>query len=91
MPANVRLKLNIPAFNEYRNDPSVVDALETIAHEIAARANAAVTAREYPEDGDAFKVNTVHNRTRAVTFVFTGGFDGELAEATTRALSRAVG
>jgi len=88
--ASVRLEIHVDAFNAYRNSDTVTAALEEIAHAIAARANAQVTVREHPEQ-EPFAVHTVHNATRAVTFVGTAGIDGELAEATHRALSRAIG
>lgn len=83
-----RIQLNIPAFNAYRNEQSVVDAMEAIANEIAGRANSAVTTHEDP--GDPFVVETVHNRSRAVTFVRTANIDGRLAEAHHRTLSLSI-
>jgi hypothetical protein len=88
MPS-VRIEVHVAAFNEYRNSESVVAALEDIAHGIQGRAESAVTHRTRPDE--PFRVETIHNATRAVTFVSTNTFDGELAEAAHRALSRAIG
>jgi hypothetical protein len=88
MPS-VRIEIHVAAFNAFRNSPEVVAALESIAHGIQARAESAVQHRTQPDD--PFRVTTVHNATRAVTFVSTNSIDGELAEATHRALSRAIG
>lgn len=88
MPS-VRLELHVAAFNEYRNSPEVVAALEDIAHSIEGRASGQVT--HHSQSDAPFRVETVHNATRAVSFVSTNSFDGELAEATHRALSRSIG
>jgi hypothetical protein len=89
MARGVRLKLNIGEFNAFRNSGPVVDVLEAAAEEMKARAEAG--NRFHTEPGDAFRVTTVHNRSRAVVFVSTGNFDGILAESVDRTLSKAVG
>lgn len=89
MPTTVRLELNVEGFNEYRNSETVVQAMEEIARGIQTRATSEVVFREYADE-EPFTVNTRHNRTRAVTFVSTHSFDGELAEAVNRTLSRAI-
>lgn len=86
---NVRVKLNLAAFNAIRNSEEVVAVLEEAAGQIQGRADAANPYHDEP--GEPFRVNTVHNRTRAVTFVSTGNFDGILAEAKHRALSKGIG
>lgn len=87
--ARVRVKLNIGQFNALRNSPEVVGLLEEHGEQIRAAAETMNTRRT--ADGDAFRVTTVHNRTRAVTFVATANIDGIRAEATDRILSKALG
>lgn len=85
----VRVKLTIAGFNAIRNSEEVVGLLEDIGQDIMSRANTAT--RFHNEAGDPFKMNTVHNRTRAVTFVSTANIDGILAEVYDRALSKGIG
>jgi hypothetical protein len=85
-----RVVVKLAAFNAIRNSAEVVALLEAEGQRIAAAANAAVTSRTDTSE-DPFGVNTVHNASRAVTFVHTTSYDGIVAEATNRALTRAVG
>jgi hypothetical protein len=88
MARGTRLKLNIGEFNAFRNSEAVTSVLEGLADEMKARAEAG--NRFHTEPGDAFRVTTVHNRSRAVVFVSTANFDGVLAESVDRTLSKAV-
>lgn len=84
MPQRVTIKINRAAFDELRRSPALVDLLQQHGNRIAAAANAAAGA------DDAFEVDTVINPSRAVVFVRTATQEGRRAEATDRALTRAV-
>jgi hypothetical protein len=88
MAGNLRVKLNLSEFNRFRNSAEVVAILEEKAAYIADRATAG--SRFHDDTGDPFRVTTVHNRSRAVTFVATANFDGILAESVDRTLSKAI-
>lgn len=85
----VRIEINVPGFNEFRNSPEVTAAVTAKAQEVANAANAGVTQRT--EDGDPFVVEVEHHATRVQAAVVSATFDGRLAEATDRVLSRAAG
>lgn len=87
--ASIRIEIHPEAFNEYRNGPSVVGAMEEIANGIAERANGMVVFREDLTEAP-YKVSTVHNSSRAVTFVSTNTIDGIASEAVNRTLTRAI-
>jgi hypothetical protein len=91
MPS-VRIVLDHAAIRQLLTGAEIADALDALGQPIAARANAAVTHREYPEEGEPFRIRTFRtNAKRAITVISTNGYDGEVAEATHRALSRAIG
>lgn len=89
MSANVRVQINRAGFNAIRNSDEVTGLLEDLGAQIAATANS--FSRYYDEPDEPFDTDTVHNQSRAVVFVRTNNFDGVLAEAHDRALTRAIG
>lgn len=90
MAKSVRLVINVRGFNALRNGDEVVGLMESLASSIKARADLEIVHKSYP-DQEAFVVATVHNPTRAVTFVRTQSEDGKVAEAANRTLTRAFG
>lgn len=91
--ARSRVVINRAGFNALRNSPEMVAALEAVAEPIRARAQAnvdALTDREFLSPGQDITVATVHNPTRAVTFVATATLKARTAEHLNRALNRAV-
>lgn len=92
--AQARVVMNRAGYDAYRNDSSVVAALEEAATTIQERAQANVdelTPRPFVSPGPDIEVETVHNRSRAVVFVATGTLKARTAEAKNRALNRALG
>jgi hypothetical protein len=85
---NVRVKLNHADFNALLNGPEVVGLLEEIAGRIVT--NAERGNRFHKVGGPAFSAITRHYKSRAIVVVETENFDGILAEAYDRALSKAI-
>lgn len=95
--ARARVVMNRAGFDAFRNDATLVAALEETAEQIRARAQSNIdgrtSARPFTGDkpGEDVSVTVVHNRSRAVAFVGTSTVRGHYAEAADRALNRAVG
>lgn len=93
MPSS-RVVMNRAGYDAYRNSPEVVAVLEQLAAGIQQSAQRNVdqlTARPFDSPGPDITVQTVHNPSRAVVFIATATLKARTAEATTRALNRAIG
>lgn len=80
MASKFRLQIHPEGFNEARKDPRVQGDLDRRAEAIAAAAGG----------GEDFVAHSSPTSTRARSVVITATVDGMLAEATDRALTRAL-
>lgn len=97
MATNVRLVMNVPGYNAYRNSPGVVAILEDQADAVAGRFRSSVEAFasahdvEPPPDGEHVSVTVSNGGTRARAYVRAASIAARLAEAKDRALLQALG
>lgn len=78
---SVRIEIDVNGFNEFRNQPALVDAIHNAAQRIATAAGGSpdFVVRDFPD-----------MRTRARSIVVTATEKGMRAEAERRALTKAL-